>query len=103
MIFRQLFSFIGKGRRVLNTSTLQRFSTSCSVANSFDENILKILVCPLSKKPLRYDKEKNELICDDIGIAYPIINGIPNLVPQDARVIKSDAEKDNVDTTKTKE
>ncbi|XP_061197836.1 UPF0434 protein Mmar10_2939-like [Saccostrea echinata] len=102
MFSRQLLSFIAKGRSILNHSTLQRFSTSCSVTNSFDESILKILVCPVSRKPLRYDKEKNELICDDSGIAYPIINGIPNLVPQDARIIKSDTEKDSVDSTKTK-
>ncbi|KAJ8303313.1 hypothetical protein KUTeg_019709 [Tegillarca granosa] len=56
---------------------------------TFDEKVLEFLVCPLSKKPLRFDKENNELICDEIGVAYPIVNGIPNLVPQDARTIKS--------------
>ena len=35
----------------------------------------------------RYDKEKNELISDSIKVAYPIINGIPNLVPQDGRIL----------------
>lgn len=38
----------------------------------------------------RYDKVHNELVSDDIGVAYPIVNGIPNLVPQDARMLKKD-------------
>jgi len=38
---------------------------------------------------VRYDKEANELVCDAIGVAYPIINGVPNLVPQDARIFKN--------------
>lgn len=54
----------------------------------FDQNLLKILVCPLSKKPLRYDSARNELISDDIGVAYSIQNGIPNLIPHDGRLIK---------------
>ncbi|XP_064612490.1 UPF0434 protein Mmar10_2939-like [Liolophura sinensis] len=57
----------------------------------FDESVLEYLACPLSKKPLRYDKVHNELVSDDIGVAYPIVNGIPNLVPQDARMLKKDA------------
>ncbi|KAK2152608.1 hypothetical protein LSH36_323g03126 [Paralvinella palmiformis] len=51
----------------------------------FDESVLKYIVCPLSKSPLRYDRATNELICDKLQVAYPIINGIPNLIPQDAR------------------
>ncbi len=33
----------------------------------------------------RFNKETCELICDDLGVAYPIINGIPNLTPEDSR------------------
>ena len=40
----------------------------------------------------RYNKETNELICDKLGVSYPIINGIPNLIPQDARKL-SETEK----------
>jgi len=54
---------------------------------SFDEAILDVLACPLSKKPLRYDAEKQELVCDDIGVAYPIVDGIPNLNPHDGRLL----------------
>lgn len=53
----------------------------------FDEALLEVLVCPLSKKPLRYDGSSNELINEELGIAYPIIDGIPNMIPQDARMI----------------
>ncbi|XP_066505461.1 UPF0434 protein BRADO0313-like [Hoplias malabaricus] len=56
--------------------------------NSFDLSLMKFLVCPLSKKPLRYDKATNELINEELGIAYPIIDGIPNMIPKDARLIK---------------
>ncbi|XP_027046227.1 uncharacterized protein LOC113673951 [Pocillopora damicornis] len=56
----------------------------------FDQKLLKILVCPLTKKPLRYDNARNELISDDIGVAYSIQNGIPNLIPHDGRLIKKD-------------
>uniref|UniRef100_A0A8C6T2N0 Protein preY, mitochondrial n=1 Tax=Neogobius melanostomus TaxID=47308 RepID=A0A8C6T2N0_9GOBI len=58
----------------------------------FDASLLEVLVCPLSKKPLRYEAETNELINDDHGIAYPIINGIPNMIPQDARLIQKGSD-----------
>lgn len=58
----------------------------------FDASLLEVLVCPLSKKSLRYDAGTNELINDDLGIAYPIINGIPNMIPQDARLITKDSD-----------
>ncbi|KAK5868056.1 hypothetical protein PBY51_012501 [Eleginops maclovinus] len=54
----------------------------------FDLSLLELLVCPLSKKPLRYASETNELINEELGIAYPIIDGIPNMIPQDARLIQ---------------
>ncbi|XP_055143815.1 protein preY, mitochondrial-like [Symphalangus syndactylus] len=39
---------------------------------------LELLVCPLSKKPLRYEASTNKLINEELGIAYPITDGIPN-------------------------
>ncbi|XP_078364632.1 UPF0434 protein RPD_0454-like [Oculina patagonica] len=56
-----------------------------------DQKLLEILVCPLSKKPLRYDSTRNELISDEIGVAYSIQNGIPNLIPHDGRLLKKDS------------
>uniref|UniRef100_X2B9E2 Protein preY, mitochondrial n=1 Tax=Capitella teleta TaxID=283909 RepID=X2B9E2_CAPTE len=51
----------------------------------FDEEMLEYLVCPLSKSRLRYDKAAQELVSEDLGVAYAIVNGVPNLLPQDAR------------------
>ncbi|XP_004084235.1 protein preY, mitochondrial [Oryzias latipes] len=56
----------------------------------FDSSLLDVLACPLSKKPLRYNPDTNELINEELGIAYPIIDGIPNMIPQDARLIRKD-------------
>ena len=52
-----------------------------------DKALLDILVCPVSKKPLDYDKEANELISSEAGLAYPIIDGIPVMLPEEARKI----------------
>uniref|UniRef100_A0A673HU39 Protein preY, mitochondrial n=1 Tax=Sinocyclocheilus rhinocerous TaxID=307959 RepID=A0A673HU39_9TELE len=58
-----------------------------SESQPFDESLLEFFVCPLSKNPLRYDERSNELINEELGIAYPIIDGIPSMIPQDARMI----------------
>uniref|UniRef100_A0A023FR67 Protein preY, mitochondrial n=1 Tax=Amblyomma cajennense TaxID=34607 RepID=A0A023FR67_AMBCJ len=54
------------------------------VAVGFDEENLKFIVCPVTKKPLRYDSVKNVLISDELAKAYHIQNGIPNLLPNSA-------------------
>jgi uncharacterized protein YbaR (Trm112 family) len=48
-------------------------------------DLLEILVCPLTKKELLYDKEKQELISTDAGLAYPIRDGIPVMLIEEAR------------------
>ncbi|KAM9807461.1 LOW QUALITY PROTEIN: protein preY, mitochondrial [Neosynchiropus ocellatus] len=60
------------------------------VQTDFDVSLLDFLVCPLSKKPLRYESQTNELVNDELGIAYPIIDGIPNMIPQEARLLQKD-------------
>ena len=50
-----------------------------------DRALLDILVCPLTKAPLKYDKEKQELISEKAGLAYPIIDGIPVMLVDEAR------------------
>lgn len=50
-----------------------------------DPRLLAILVCPLTKSPLRYDREAQELVSDSAGLAYPIWNGVPVLLPDAAR------------------
>jgi uncharacterized protein YbaR (Trm112 family) len=69
----------------------QNISTSKMLSQQvFDEGILKHIVCPLSKTPLRYDKEAEGLICDELKIVYPIQDGIPILIPQMARFLTKD-------------
>jgi uncharacterized protein YbaR (Trm112 family) len=50
-----------------------------------DPKLLEILVCPLTKAPLRYDAEANELISDKAGLAYPVRDGIPIMLVDEAR------------------
>ena len=49
------------------------------------QDLLDLLVCPLTRGPLRYDPERQELISEKAGLAYPIRDGIPILLPDDAR------------------
>ena len=50
-----------------------------------DSKLLEILVCPLTKSTLIYDREKQELISKRAGLAYPIRDGIPVMLPEEAR------------------
>jgi len=61
---------------------------------TFDIKMLEFLACPLSKAPLRYSKETNELICDELQVAYPINNGIPNLIPSAGRKLDENSSPD---------
>ncbi|MET0538519.1 MAG: Trm112 family protein [Xanthobacteraceae bacterium] len=54
---------------------------------SVDPKLLEILVCPLTKGPLEYDAEKQELISRQARLAYPIRDGIPIMLPEEARKI----------------
>ena len=58
-----------------------------------DPKLLEILVCPLTKTTLRYDREKQELVSRAAGLAYPIRGGIPVMLPDEARQL-SDEERD---------
>ncbi|MGH8321135.1 MAG: Trm112 family protein [Gammaproteobacteria bacterium] len=55
-----------------------------------DAKLLEILVCPLCKGPLLYRKAENELICKADKLAYPVRDGIPVLLEEEARELKSD-------------
>ncbi len=56
-----------------------------------DPRLLEILVCPLTKGPLRYDAAAQELISDEAGLAYPIRDGIPIMLVDEARRLDSAA------------
>ncbi|MDC1211237.1 Trm112 family protein [Porticoccaceae bacterium] len=55
-----------------------------------DKKLLSILVCPVSKAPLEYDKAKQELVCRASGLAYPINEGIPVMLESEARQLSAD-------------
>jgi len=57
-------------------------------ANAVDPKLLEILVCPLTKGPLEYDSEKQELISRSAKLAYPIRDGIPIMLPEEARQLE---------------
>lgn len=50
-----------------------------------DPKLLEILVCPLTKGPLKYDREAQELISEQAHLAYPIRDGIPIMLVDEAR------------------
>ena len=57
------------------------------MSKEIDPKLLEILVCPLTKETLLWDREKNELISKKAGLAYPVKDGIPIMLPDEARKI----------------
>ncbi len=56
-----------------------------------DPKLLEILVCPQTREPLVYDREKGELLSRKARLAYPIRDGVPIMLPEEARPL-TDAE-----------
>ncbi len=59
-----------------------------------DNKLLEILVCPVTKGPLIYDKEKQEMISRSARLAYPIRDGIPVMLEDEARQLHSEEVED---------
>ena len=57
---------------------------------SLDKDLIKILVCPITKSKLIYDEKNDELISKEAGLVFPIINGVPILIIDEARNLKKD-------------
>ena len=57
---------------------------------SVDPKLLEVLVCPLTKGPLEYDREAEELISQKARLAYPIRDGIPIMLVDEARSLDSE-------------
>ena len=55
------------------------------VGGEVDPGLLEILVCPVTKGPLRYDRARSELVSEQARLAYPIRDGIPIMLPDEAR------------------
>lgn len=58
---------------------------------TIDAALLARLVCPVTRTPLRYDEERSELVSDAAGLAYPVRDGIPVLLVDEARRLNGEA------------
>lgn len=57
---------------------------------SIDPKLLEILVCPVTKGPLVYDRERGELLSRSARLAYPIRNGVPVMLEEEARPLSDE-------------
>lgn len=55
---------------------------------TIDPWLLERLVCPVTRKPLRYDEAAGELVSDAAGLAYPIRDGVPVMLVEEARALR---------------
>lgn len=60
-------------------------TSSTDTAGGVDPKLLEILVCPVTRAELTYDREAGELISKAAGLAYPIREGVPIMLPDEAR------------------
>ena len=58
-----------------------------------DPKLLEILVCPLTKAALHYDRDKQELVSRAAGLAYPIRDGVPIMLTDEARPLSDDERR----------
>lgn len=54
---------------------------------SVDARLLEVLVCPVTRGRLTYDRERQELVSNGAKLAYPIRDGVPIMLPEEARVL----------------
>ena len=59
------------------------------MAAELDKKLLEILVCPLTKGPLTWDAEAQELISEQAGLAFPVRDGIPIMLVDEARKLEN--------------
>ena len=73
-----------------NSSGADISGANSTGANStgVDPKLLEILVCPVTKGPLIYDRDAAELISRAAGLAYPVRDGIPIMLPDEARILE---------------
>lgn len=64
--------------------------TKLPPAQDIDSKLLEILVCPLTKATLSYDAERSELVSKAARLAYPVRDGIPIMLPSEARRLDED-------------
>ena len=59
------------------------------MSEALDPKLLEILVCPVTRGPLRYDEAAAELVSEEAGLAYPVRNGVPVMLAEEARALRS--------------
>ena len=64
--------------------------TEGTPSQAVDPRLLEILVCPVTKASLTYDRERNELVSRAAGLAFPIRNGVPIMLADEARPLEDD-------------
>ncbi len=69
-------------------ATLEPLAGIGDTATRIDPRMLEILVCPLTKETLHYDAARQELVSRTARLAYPIRDGIPIMLPEEARQIE---------------
>ncbi len=52
------------------------------------EELLAILVCPVTRTPLRWDEARQELVSEAAGLAYPVRDGVPVMLVEEARILE---------------
>jgi uncharacterized protein YbaR (Trm112 family) len=61
------------------------------MSGDLDPALLAKLVCPATRTPLRYDRERQELVSEEAGLAYPVREGLPVLLVEEARRLDGEA------------
>jgi uncharacterized protein YbaR (Trm112 family) len=59
------------------------------MSTDVDPRLLEVLVCPLTRGPLEYDRAKGELLSRTAALAYPIRDGVPIMLPEEARTMEN--------------
>ena len=71
------------------TDDLPTTSPAPGGATVLDRRLLEILVCPVTKGSLTYDAQRQELVSESAKLAYPIRDGIPIMLPEEARALEA--------------
>jgi uncharacterized protein YbaR (Trm112 family) len=69
-------------------TTADDFDFDAHFGQTVDPRLLEVLVCPVTHGPLEYDRENQELISRRAGLAYPIRDGAPIMLPEEARALE---------------
>lgn len=76
------------GKRKNEAMSTEDKKTDRPRSGEVDPKLLEILVCPVTRGPLEYDREAGELISRGAGLAYPVREGVPIMLPEEARELE---------------